>query len=181
MVPVRCVFQHAPAALLAAIVATAAGGCWLAALQLAPVGVRAAEGIGAGVLSLGGGTTIPSAGVVELHTAPSGAPEYRELRIDDSLAEPRWTPVVGKDTTPAGWRPAVNFPHMSFAPPLSFPKTGASYLAYLPVAGSESPSDDDQLAAFTSYFGKPVGTFTWQGRVYQYSLPRALPRISRAS
>jgi hypothetical protein len=181
MVPVRGMFPHVPAALLAAIVATAAGGCWLEALQLAPVGVRAAEEIGAGVLSLGGGTTIPSAGVVELRTAPSGAPEYRELRVDDSLAQPRWTPIVGEDTTPAGWRRAVNFPHMNFAPPLSFPKTGTSYLAYLPVAESESPSDDDRLATFTTYFGKPVGTFTWQGRVYHYSLPRALPRISRPS
>jgi hypothetical protein len=175
------VFLHAAAALLAAIVATAAGGCWLAALQLAPVGVQVAEGIGEGVLSLGAGTTIPSAGVVELHTASSGALEYRELRIDDSLAEPRWTPIVGEDTTPGGWRPAVNFPHMNFAPPLSFPKTGTSYLAYLPVAESESPSDDDRLAAFRAYFGEPVGTFTWQGRDYQYSLPRALPRISRSN
>jgi hypothetical protein len=175
------VLSHAPAALLAAVVATTAGGCWLAALQFAPLGVQAAEGIGAGVLSLGGGTTIPSAGVVEVRTALTGAPEYRELAIDDSLAKPRWTAIVGKDTTPAGWRPAVNFPQMNFAPPLSFPKTGTSYLAYLRVAESESPSGDDRLAAFMSYFGKPAGTFTWQGRVYQYSLPRVLPRISRSA
>src|SRR5208337_3003214 len=56
--------------------------------------------------------------VIELRRSATGAPEYRELEISDSLAQRQWLPLTDRETTPDGWQPAVNFLQMNFSPPL---------------------------------------------------------------
>jgi hypothetical protein len=115
-------------------------------------------------------------GVVQIRKSTTGAPQYRELRLGGSPDEPQWAPVLDKDTGPGGWQTAVNFMQMNFTPPLSgaLPETGAGYLAY---AASEPQSDveRDRLVALTVNFGSGTGTFTWNGRGYQYVVKKKLP------
>jgi len=115
-------------------------------------------------------------GVIEIRKNASGAPEYRELRLGGSPDEPQWAPVPDKDTGPGGWRTAVNFMQMNFTPPLSgeLPPTGSGYLAY---AANEPQTDaeQDRLVALTVDFGSGMGTFSWNGRVYQYVVASRLP------
>ncbi len=167
------------AGLIAAVMAGGATGCWYAAVQLAPVGAQVAEGVSTNVLAMTGRQTNRT-GVIELRQNAAGAPEYRELRIDVSSDDPRWIPVSEDGTSADGWRPAVNFLRMNFTPPLAgaFGTTGSSYLAYAP-ANPGSAEEKQQLVAFNESFGAPIGTFTWNGRAYQYSLLRTLPVISQ--
>jgi len=115
-------------------------------------------------------------GVIELRRSAAGAPEYRELRLSDSLDERQWTPMTDNKTAADGWRPAVNFLQMNFSPPLgaAVPETASNFLAYAP-SEFVSAADGDRLAAMTSNFGKPVGTFSWDGRYYNYVVTRTLP------
>jgi len=119
-----------------------------------------------------------SPGVIELRKDATGAPEYRELRIDFTATDARWTPVVEYDTAADGWRPAEHFLEMNFAPPLPavISANRTTYLAYAP-AYTKSPDDEEQLREFDRSFGDPVGTFNWNGHVYQYSLPQVLPPL----
>jgi len=114
--------------------------------------------------------------VIELRRSMSGAPEYRELKIGDSLAQRQWFPLADSETTPDGWRPAVNFLQMNFTPPLGavVPETASSFLAYTP-SKVITAADGDRLSAMTSNFGKPVGTFTWNGNYYHYVVTSTLP------
>ena len=66
--------------------------------------------------------------VIELRRRAAGAPEYRELEIGDSLDQRQWLPLADSETTPDGWRPAVNFLQMNFSPPLGavVPETASS-------------------------------------------------------
>ena len=123
--------------------------------------------------------TVETPGVIELRKDPAGAPEYRELRIAFTSSEARWTPLIERDTSAEGWRPAEHFLEMNFSPPLPtvFSADRITYLAYAP-AGPHSIEDDEQLAQFNKSFGEPVGTFDWNGHVYQYSLPQALPALA---
>jgi hypothetical protein len=115
-------------------------------------------------------------GVVEIRKNTTGAPQYRELHLGGSPDEPQWAPVLDKDTGPGGWQTAVNFMQMNFTPPLdgALPETGTSYLAY---AATEPQSDveRDRLVALTVNFGSGAGTFTWNGRGYQYVVKKKLP------
>jgi hypothetical protein len=115
-------------------------------------------------------------GVIELRRSATGAPEYRELELAETADEPQWTPVADDETTPDGWRPAVNFLEMDFTPPLGavIPETSSSYLAYSP-SKVISAADGDRLTAMTSNFGKPAGTFTWKGTYYHYVVTSSLP------
>jgi hypothetical protein len=114
--------------------------------------------------------------VIELRRSAAGAPEYRELQINDTLAERQWLPLADTETTPDGWRPAVNFLQMNFTPPLGavVPESASSYLAYSP-SKVITAADGDRLTAMTSNFGKPVGTFTWNGNYYHYVVTSTLP------
>jgi hypothetical protein len=108
-------------------------------------------------------------GVIELHKSAAGAAEYRELGLGsaDSLDDAQWAPIVVKGDADGGWRPAINFLQMNFSPPLAaVPEAASNYLAYAP-SQFISEADRDRLATMTSNFGKPVGTFTWEGRYYQ--------------
>ena len=114
--------------------------------------------------------------VIELRRSMSGAPEYRELKIGDSLAQRQWFPLADSETTPDGWRPAVNFLQMDFAPPLGavVPESASSFLAYAP-SKVITAADGDRLTAMTTNFGKPIGTFTWNGTYYHYVVTSSLP------
>ncbi len=148
------------------------------AIQYAPVALQTAVGLTSSVMGAAEKTTYQTAGVVELRRDPSGAPEYRELRIDFTANDARWTPVVDYDTAADGWRPAVNFLQMNFAPPLPsvLSENHITYLAYAP-AYTKSSDDEVQLKEFNRSFGDPVGTFDWNGHLYQYSLPKVLPPL----
>jgi len=118
-------------------------------------------------------------GVIEFRKSGGGAPEYRELAlgIGDSLDDAQWTPITIKGDADGGWRPAGNFLHMNFSPPLSsglIPESSSTFLAY---AQSKfiSQADSDRLAAMTANFGKPAGTFTWEGQYYHYVVTSTLP------
>jgi len=115
-------------------------------------------------------------GVIELRRSAAGAPEYRQLALGDSPDERQWMPIADNETTADGWRPAVNFLQMNFSPPLGavVPKTASDFLAYTP-SQFISMADGDRYAAMASNFGKPAGTFTWNGQYYHYVVTSTLP------
>jgi hypothetical protein len=115
-------------------------------------------------------------GVIELRRNGAGTPEYRELQLSDSLDQRQWAPIADQETTADGWRPAVNFLQMDFSPPLGavVPESASSFLAYAP-SQFVSQADSDRLAAMTSNFGKPLGTFAWSGHYYHYVVTSTLP------
>ena len=136
------------AVLLGAMLVTGTYGCLLAAL---PVAISAAEGVGSvvanGALAAVAShqeseksedldhpgedqmdredrceqLQLDAPSVIELHQSAAGAPEYRELQLSASVGKAQWVPVVGQDTNPGGWRPAVHFLQMNFTPPLGSP------------------------------------------------------------
>ncbi|MGH7924176.1 MAG: hypothetical protein ACREQH_06245 [Candidatus Binatus sp.] len=120
--------------------------------------------------------TVEVPGVIELRRSASGAPEYRELQISDSLDQPQWAPVADTEATADGWQPAVNFLQMNFSPPLGavVPEKASTFLAYAP-SGLVTAADSDRLTAMTSNFGKPIGTFMWKGQYYHYVVTSTLP------
>ena len=119
----------------------------------------------------------PDLTVVELRKGTTGAPEYRELHLEQSTDDASWNPVVDSETGPSGWRPAVNFLSMDFKPALTevIPDSGTCYLAYAPIADSNTPR---QVAEFKSGPGDASGDFAWAGRTYQYRVARTLPCTS---
>jgi hypothetical protein len=119
--------------------------------------------------------------LVELRKNTSGAPEYRELRLQPGADDARWTPVVDSDGGPDGWRPAVNFLKMDFKPALTevIPESGTCYLAYAPIAidpNNPSPPIESKSAP-----GNAAGDFAWEGREYQYRVEPTLPCLSPSS
>ena len=119
----------------------------------------------------------PDLTVVELRKATTGAPEYRELHLEQSTDDASWNPVVDSETGPSGWRPAVNFLSMNFKPALTdvIPDTGTCYLAYAPIGDVNTPS---QVAELKAGPGDASGDFAWAGRTYQYRVARTLPCTS---
>jgi hypothetical protein len=164
--------------MLSAALALSVSGCWMYALQYAPTALEAAVSVASASLGASQKSTFDAPGVIELRKDPTGAPEYRELRIAFSDSEARWTPVVDYDTSADGWRPAEHFLEMKFSPPLPsvISNNQITYLAYAP-AYHQSSDDESQLQEFNRSFGDPVGSFDWNGHLYQYSLPRALPPL----
>ena len=123
----------------------------------------------------------PDMVLVELRKNSAGAPEYRELHMQSSTNEAHWTPIVDSETGPDGWIPAVNFLKMDFQPPLTdaIPNAGSCYLAYAPLA--IDPNSPYQTAELKSGPGSSVSTFSWAGRVYQYTVAPTLPCLSPTS
>lgn len=185
---------------LAVGLAIGASGCWMAALQLAPVALQAAESLASGVVNIAGAAAsshhsndpggdaldreercdelqIEVPGVIEFRTAQAtSSAEWRELRLSDSIDDPQWEPLTAQDSAPGGWHAAVNLARMNFAPPIEGalkPGVG-NYLAYAPN-NPQTSVEQDQLVAMTVDFGAGIGTFQWKGRTYQYSLVRELP------
>jgi hypothetical protein len=179
----------------------------MAAIQLAPVALNVAEGIGSGVVHVAESVVIgahnsskknpedlhpgedevdrrdrcdrlavQAPGVIELRTDASGAPEYRELTLFVAFDQSDWRPVIEEGTDPDGWRPALHFLQMNFAPPLdaNLPKQGSDYLAYA-LAEPKSAEEEDRLTNLTTNFSPSTGTFTWNERAYQYATAGTLP------
>lgn len=163
---------------MAAAFAVSLAGCWMAALQFAPAALQTTVSAASNIAGASQGSKGNTPGVIELRNDPTGSPEYREMRVAFTATDIRWTPVVDRDTAADGWRPAQNFLQMNFTPPLpaALAKDKLVYLAYAP-AYMGAPEDDEQLIKFNRSFGEPVGTFDWNGHVYQYSLPRTLPPL----
>ena len=123
----------------------------------------------------------PNMMLVELRKDGAGAPVYRELHLLNTADEAHWTPVVGSETGRDGWLPAVNFLNMDFNPPLTaaIPAAGSCYLAYAPSA--IDPNDSDSAAQLKSRLGNGVGTFSWGGQIYEYTVARTPPCLAPSS
>jgi hypothetical protein len=155
-----------------------AAGCWLAALQLAPAALQLIEGAGVGAAKLAQSGDSPKLGMIELRRNASGAPEYRDMGLDRSSEDLKWVPITDATTDTQGWRPAVNFTNMEFQPRLApaIPSRGDRYLAYAPHS-PKTQAEQQGHESFGDCFGEPVGTFRWNGRLYDYWLPDELPRV----
>ncbi len=182
-----------------------ASGCWYAALQYAPAAIQAARQVASGAVHLTANAIgmadqtlsgddgkpaesesdrvarcnqliVEGPGVIELRKGSNGAPEYRELAVAISFDATQWSPIVDSETSTGGWRQAVNFLQMNFAPPLTaaIDEQGMSYLAYAP-AESGSSAEPARLAVLIRNFGAPLGTFTSDGRAYRYAVTQTLP------
>jgi hypothetical protein len=114
--------------------------------------------------------------VIQLRRSTTGAPEYRELSLGGELGQPQWIARIDQDTNAGGWRPAGDFLQMKFIPPLvgPIPSASSNYLAYRDMQ-SESSAAEERLEPLSLNFGHTVGTFTSNGRMYQYALTHTLP------
>jgi len=182
------------------VLAIVASGCWMAAMQLAPVAIGAVESIGSGVASLAEGGVMaahqshqdknmppPDSDVcddlseevpmlVELRTDATGVTRYRELSLVGSDLDPEWAAMPNQDTNSGGWKLASNFTKMNFQPPLASKLTANSiaFVAYAP-ADVRDATEQDELNALAIGFGPGTGTFMWKERAYRYALVHTLP------
>jgi hypothetical protein len=180
--------------------AVVASGCWMAAMQLAPVAIQAAEAIGGGVANLAVGSVAaahqshqdknmppPDSDVcdelsqevpmlVELKTDTTGTTRYRELSLVGSDLDPEWAAMPNQDTQGGGWKLATNFTKMHFQPSLQGELTANSiaYVAYA-AADAHDVTEQDQLNALEIGFGPAMGTFTWNERAFRYAVVHKLP------
>jgi hypothetical protein len=192
--------KRAALACIALALAIVASGCWMAAMQLAPVAIQAAEAIGGGVANLAvGGIAAahqshqdknmppPDSDVcdelsqevpmlVELKTDTTGTTRYRELSLVGSDLDPEWAAMPNQDTKDGGWKLASNFTRMHFQPSLQSELTANSiaYVAYA-AADAHDVTEQDQLNALEIGFGPAMGTFTWNERAFRYAVVHKLP------
>ncbi|MGA8568911.1 MAG: hypothetical protein WB580_14050 [Candidatus Binataceae bacterium] len=194
--------KQAALACVALALAVVASGCWMAAMQLAPVAISAVEAVGSGVanLAVGGMAAAhqshqdqdknmppPDSDVcdelseevpmlVELKTDTTGITRYRELGLVGSDMEPEWAAMPNQDMKDGGWKLASNFTKMHFQPPLQSELTAnsVSYVAYA-AAEARDATEQDQLNALAIGFGPAMGTFTWNERAFRYALVHKLP------
>jgi hypothetical protein len=185
---------------LALALTVVASGCWMAAMQLAPVAIQAAEAVGSGVANLAVGgvaaahqshqdknTPPPDSEVcdelsqevpmlVELKTDTTGTTRYRELGLVGSDMDPEWAAMPNQDMKDGGWKLASNFTKMHFQPPLQSELTANSiaYVAYA-AADAHDVTEQDQLNALEIGFGPAMGTFTWNERAFRYAVVHKLP------
>ncbi len=185
---------------MALALAIVASGCWMAAMQLAPVAIQAAEAVGSGVANLAvGGIAAahqshqdknmppPDSDVcdelsqevpmlVELKTDTAGTTRYRELSLVGSDLDPEWAAMPNQDMKDGGWKLASNFTKMNFQPPLQHELT-ANSIAYVAYAASDAHdvTEQDQLNALEIGFGPAMGTFTWNERAFRYAVVHKLP------
>jgi hypothetical protein len=112
--------------------------------------------------------------VIELRRTAAAAPQWRELQIANG-SDRRWVPATASDGA-GTWRPTTNLLAMNFAPPLVLPSevNVSTYLGYAPSEPLNS-SEQDALTGLIANFGAPVGTFLWNGRIYQYATAAKLP------
>jgi hypothetical protein len=183
----------------AACLALGAGGCFMPALELVPLGVQAVEAVGSGAAEVAVSAArshsphpgedeidrqercddlqLEVPGLIELRADKRGdSPQWRELTLGGSTDAPQWQPMIEKDTPAGGWHSAQNLATMKFAPSLesSLDYGAENYMAYAPAEPATS-FEQDKLVALTIDFGAAAGTFQWKGRVYQYSVVRKLP------
>ncbi|HJU10736.1 MAG TPA: hypothetical protein VJ728_07660, partial [Candidatus Binataceae bacterium] len=172
-------------------------GCLAPALGLAPLALQAGEAAGVGAIDAAGYAAegksdsrggaddkeercdeleLEIPGTIEFRVADDNPTAWRQLQLGGSTDAPQWQAVAGQQSDPAGWRPLSNLQTMRFAPPLEQALRGGkpNYLAYAP-AEPRTSLERDQLVALVADFGVGLGTFQWNGRVYQYTLVNRLP------
>src|ERR1700733_5350066 len=112
-----------------------ASGCWMMALQYAPVALQTSVAAASNIAGAAQAPKGNAPGVIELRKDATGATEYREMRVAFTSTDVRWAPVVDRDTSAEGWRPAENFLHMNFTPPLpaELSQSKTVFLAYAPA------------------------------------------------
>ncbi len=177
------------------------GGCWMAALQLAPTAIQAVEAVGSGVANMAAGTAMAHQAskmqkegqppedsdvcdelslevpmLVELRTDAQSVTRYRELTLVGGDLDPEWAAMPNQDVKDGGWKVASNFTRMNFQPPLKDELTAnsVSYIAYA-AADARDATEQDQLNALEIGFGPAMGTFTWNQRSFRYALVHKLP------
>ncbi|HVA39744.1 MAG TPA: hypothetical protein VNF49_03715, partial [Candidatus Binataceae bacterium] len=161
------------------------GGCWTAALELAPAAIQAVGALGSGIAHVAEASAIESHQskdqnemqknevcdelatevpmLVELKTDGSGSTRYRELSLGGAEVDPQWEAMPNQGTDSGGWQPAHNFTTMDFQPPLqnSLSAGSTTYVAYAP-AEVQDANEQGELNALTLGFGPDFGTFRWK-------------------
>lgn len=114
--------------------------------------------------------------VIQFRPAAGDALEWRELAVGGSPDKPFWTPATEEHGTHSQWAAATNIGKMDFQPPLEgmLDAEAPNYIAYAPAATGGS-DQDEALITLVVDFGPAIGTFAWNGRVYQYSVVHKLP------
>jgi hypothetical protein len=169
------------------------GGCFMAAMAVAPMAMQLVRAAGSGVASraksarkndvgqdaeicdMGGRQPPP---LIELRTDKLGTTLYRPMTPRGPQSDPQVTAIMSQSGN-GGWRLAANFTTMNFQPPLRnvLVLRSVTYLAYAP-AEARDPSEHAQLDALNQSFGPITGTFDWNGRSYRYTAVHQLPCAS---
>ncbi|MGH7934610.1 MAG: hypothetical protein ACREQN_15815, partial [Candidatus Binataceae bacterium] len=114
--------------------------------------------------------------IIQFRPATTGTLEWRELTLGGTDDAPLWTVATEQKGGESVWAPATNLAKMNFQPPvqgLMAPEV-PNYLAYAPTQVRDS-GENGELVALVLDFGPSVGTFSWDGRIYQYSVVHKLP------
>jgi hypothetical protein len=177
--------------LAGASLALAASGCWLMALQLAPMGLHAAEAV---TVASGDAVTGRQPGedigdddrcsqltealpfVTEVRASQAGGIDVRQLGLSDASGKLKWTVVTNKDGAGEGWHHQADIAEMNFAPPLdaALGSGNGRYLIFAPEQALSS-AESDRMLSFVTVFGPGNGTFRWHGRTYDYAVMNGLP------
>jgi hypothetical protein len=170
-------------------------GC---ALGAAPMALSVAEAVGGGALNLAAGAAdqahhgsdseisddqdrgmcnellLQSPLVIQFRPSAGGKLEWRELTLGGSPDKPFWTPASEENGAPSQWALATNIDKMDFQPPLQgmLAPDEPNYIAYAPA---QNGGENERLIALVVDFGPAVGTFSWNGHIYQYSAVHRLP------
>jgi hypothetical protein len=178
-------------AFITAVIAAAIGlgGCWMAAAPLASsvLGMAGSVGSSTPIRQANKDTaqdiecdlTNPALPfLVELRTDKVGTTIYRPLSLTGPQLDLQYQDVT-LAASAGGWKMANNFAKFHFQPPLQSELAAPSttYLAYAP-ADAQNPLERRQSALLQHDFGPIVGTFKWNGRLYQYALAHQLPCAS---
>jgi hypothetical protein len=173
--------------------AIGSGGCFMAAMAVAPMAIQLVRAAGSGITSNArsgrkndvaqdaeicdmGGRQLPP--LIELRTDKLGTTLYRPMTPRAPQSDPHVTAVINQSGN-GGWRMAGNFTTMNFQPPLQhlLVPSSVTYLAYAP-AEVRDPTEHAQVDALNQSFGPTTGTFDWNGRSYLYTAVHQLPCAS---
>lgn len=115
-------------------------------------------------------------GVEEVEQDASGAIESREFRLDTSNGHPVWAVYRARGSSPDGWHSQRKLFGLHFNPPLEagVPAGKPRYLVYA-VNIAEDQQDAEKMISVAEDFAPQVGTFQWDGRIYNYTLVKELP------
>jgi hypothetical protein len=180
----------------AGMLAVGVSGCWMAALQLAPVALSAAGGVGKGAVALASrdhsdpedaddfprgqkcdDLEVEAPVMVQMLVGTGGEAKWRELSISQGMeAEQRWITAPTQETDASGWRAVSNLASLDFQPPIQTSLTPGAlvYLAYAP-SDPKDLEERNELSGLGFNFGTELGTFHSDGRVYRYALLKELP------
>jgi hypothetical protein len=172
---------------------TGTGGCFMAAMAVAPMAIQLVRAAGSGMTSSArsarkndvsqdaeicdmGGRQLPP--LIELRTDKLGTTLYRPMTLRGLQSDPQVAAIMSQSGN-GGWRMAGNFTTMNFQPPLQhvLVPSSVTYLAYAPAEVRDSV-EHAQVDALNQSFGPATGTFDWNGRSYRYTAVHQLPCAS---